>query len=51
MKDIEILLRELGQARRDVGKRALRRYQWRQVLNLVGYVALTTVVVVILLSL
>jgi uncharacterized membrane protein YidH (DUF202 family) len=49
--DIETRLRILGQARREIGIRAQRRRQVRQVLNLLGYLAIPSVVTIILLSL
>ena len=51
MNDIEILLRELGRVRQDVGRRALRRRQVNEVLKFVGYVAFTVGAVYVLLSL
>lgn len=50
MTDIRDRLIELGRARQEIGRRALRRRQAKQVLNLMGYLLLPTIVVVVLLS-
>lgn len=51
MNNIEVMLRELGRARRDIGIRARRRHQISEVLRFLGYIAVAGIVTAILLSL